>query len=62
MDKSIIIRSLFNGVASFLAVALVLTLTKGMPFAQAIAAPYTIVLGVSALVGSAIGFAIKAAK
>lgn len=62
MKKSIIIKSLLNAVISYFVVALVLTLFKGVPFAQALTAPYTIVLGISALVGSALGFAIKASK
>ena len=56
MNKSIIIKFLIDGVVSYLLVALVLTLVKGQPYAQALTAPYTIFLGVAALVGSVIGF------
>ncbi len=62
INKSIIIKSLINGVLSYFVVALVLTLARGVPFAKALTAPYTIILGVSALVGSAIGFIVKANK
>lgn len=56
LNKSIIIKSLINGVVSYFLVALVLTLIKGQPFGQALTAPYTIFPGVAALVGSVIGF------
>ena len=55
-QEVIIIKPLINGVVSYFLVALVLTLIKGQPFGQALTAPYTIFLGVAALVGSVIGF------
>ena len=62
MKKNIIIKSLLNGILTFVLVTLVLYLVKGVPFAQTIVAPYTIFLTISAVVGSFIGFSIKAAK
>ena len=62
MNKGIVIKSLINGVVGYFAVALIQFLVKGVPFAQALTTPYTIILGISALVGSAIGFTIKAKK
>ena len=62
MNKNIIIKSLLNGIISFFLVALVLDLAKGIPFGKAIVDPYSIFLGVSAIVGSYIGFSRKAAK
>ena len=58
--KSIIIKSLFNGVASLLAIAMVQNLAKGVAFEKALAAPFTIVLAAGAVVGSFIGFRLKA--
>ena len=60
MKKNIIIKSLFNGVVSFFLVALVLDLVKGISFGQAIVDPYNIFIGVSAIIGSYIGFTRKA--
>ena len=60
--KKNIIKSLVNGILAFVLVALVQHLVKGVPVAQAIIAPYTIFLAVSAIVGSFVGFSIKAAK
>ena len=62
MKKSIIIKSLVNGILAFVLVALVQYLVKGMAFAKAIVASYTIFLTLSAIVGSFIGFSIKAMK
>ena len=61
MNKNIIIKSLLNGILAFILVALVLSL-KGMAIAQAIIAPYTIFLAISAIVGSFIGFTLKAMR
>jgi len=60
--KKNIIRSLVNGALAFVLVALVLHLVKGVPVAQAINAPYTIFLAVSAIIGSFVGFSIKTMK
>ena len=62
MKKSIIIKSLVNGILAFVLVALVQYLVKGMAFAKAIVASYTIFLTLSAIVDSFIGFSIKAMK
>ena len=60
--KKNIIKSLLNGILTFVVVALVQYLVKGVTITQAIAAPYTIFLTIAAIVGSFIGFNIKAAK
>ena len=62
MKKNIIVKSLLNGIASFLLVAVVLNLAKGIPFGQALVEPYSIFLGVSAIIGSCIGFSRKTMK
>ena len=62
MNKNIIIKSLVNGILAFVLVALVQHLVKGVAYAQAIVAPYTIFLTISAIVGSFVGFSIKATK
>ena len=56
------VKALINGVLSWLLVALVLNLVKDVNFVQALTAPYTVALAVSALVGSYIGFERKARK
>ena len=56
MNKSIIIKSLLNVVGSYIVIVLIHTLFKGVPFGQALATPYTIVLGICAGVGSFIGY------
>ena len=60
--KNIIIKSLVNGILTFVLVALIQHLVKGVAIAQAVIAPYTIFLTISAIVGSYIGFSIKAMK
>ncbi len=62
MFKNIIIKSLINGVLSFFGVVLIQILVKGMTFEAALTTPYTIVLAVSAVLGSFIGFTVKASK
>ena len=62
MNKNIIIKSLLNGVIGFFLVVLVLNLVKGVPFGKAIVDPYSILLGITATIGSCIGFARKAMK
>ena len=61
MNKNNVIKSLLNGVLTFMLVALVLSL-KGMDIAQALVSSYTIFLTVSAIAGSFIGFAMKAMR
>ena len=60
--KKNIIRSLVNGILAFVLVTLVQHLVKGVAITQAIIAPYTIFLTISAIVGSFVGFSIKAMK
>ena len=62
MNKNIIIKSLLNGVVGFFLVAVILGLVKGIPFGQALVEPYNIFVGISAIIGSFIGFSRKAIK
>ena len=62
MKKNIIIKSLVNGILAFVLVALVQYLVKGVAITQAIVAPYTIFLTISAIFGSFAGFSIKTMK
>ena len=57
MKKNIIIKSLVNGILAFVLVALVQYLVKGVAFTQAIVAPYTIYLTISAIVAASSGLA-----
>ncbi len=61
MNK-IIIKSLVNGIVSALLLALILTLTKGMNYVDALMAPSTLILAPCAAVGSFIGYTLRAKK
>ena len=60
MDKNILIKSLLNGVISLLVLAVLLSLRTDMSFVQALTVPYALVVAITAMVGSYIGFARKA--
>ena len=60
--KKNIIKSLVNGILAFVLVTLVQHLVKGVAITQAVIAPYTIYLTISAIIGSFVGFSIKAMK
>ena len=60
MDKNILIKSLLNGVISLLVLAVLLSLVNGTGFTAALFAPHTIIVALSAAVGSYIGFSRKA--
>ena len=62
MKKNIIIKSLVNGILAFVLVTLVQHLVKGVAITQAIVAPYTIYLTISAIVGSFVGFSMRHEK
>ncbi len=62
MDKNILFKSLLQGIAALLLFALLVSVVRAEPILQVLAAPYTIVLGVSAVVGSYAGFLRKAKK
>ena len=53
---NIIIKSLLNGIASCLLLALILTLTKHVDFVQALVEPTTLILAPCAAVGSYFGY------
>ena len=60
MNKSTIVKSLMNGVACYALYVLLQVLAKGRALAETLASPYTILLAVSAILGSFIGYVIKA--
>ena len=62
MDKNILFKSLLQGIAGMLLFALLVSVVRAESILQVLAAPYTIVLGVSAVVGSYAGFLRKAKK
>ncbi len=55
-------RAFFNGVVSWLVLALLFTLVKGMAFTAALLTPYVFVLAIIAAVASYVGFVLKARK
>ena len=59
-DIKIIIKSLINGIVTWLVVALVLSRMNGLAFAEALVIPYTITAAITACLGSYIGFIGKA--
>ena len=59
---NIILSALIESVIGWMLLALVLTLMKDVTFMQALTAPYTIGIAVSAFLGCYIGFQRKAAK
>ena len=59
---NIIIKSLLNGIVSCLLLALILTLTKGVNFMQALVEPSTLFLAPCAAVGSYFGYRFKAMR
>ena len=62
MKKNIIIKSLVNGILAFVLVVLIQHLVKGVALAQAVIAPYTIYLTISAIIGSFVGFSMRHEK
>ena len=56
MNKTILIKSILNGVISWIAVALILRLVKHVAFTVGLTAPYTIFLALAAIVGSYVGY------
>ena len=58
----IIVKSLINGVVSWLLVALIVTLKKDVSFVQVLTEPYTIFLAVAAAFGSYAGYNRKMKK
>ena len=62
MSTKIIIKSLVESLISWVVLALVLCLMMDVPFVQSLIAPQSIVIAVSAFVGSCIGFQRKEKK
>ena len=62
MDKNILFKSLLQGVVGMLLLALVLTFVNHDPFLVVLAKPYTILMGIAAVVGCYIGYTRKAKK
>jgi len=59
---SIIVKSVINGIITFLVVGLALSLIKGIAFVQVITMPYFLFIVSSVIVGSYIGFTKKQEK
>ncbi len=57
-----LLRALFNGVISWLVLALLFTLVKGMAFTAALLTPYVFGLAIAAAVASYVGFLLKARR
>ena len=62
MSKNIIIKSLVESLIGWVLLALVMCLTRNITFVQALIAPYSIGLAVSAFVGCCIGYQRKLKK
>ena len=60
MDKIILFKSLLQSIAGMLVLALLVSIVKDDSILEVLAAPYTIMLGVSAVIGSYIGYLRKA--
>ena len=56
MDKNILFKSLLQGVAVIVIVALLLSIVKDDSFLEVLAEPYTILMGIVAAAGSYSGF------
>ena len=62
MNKNFLVKSLGQGVIGWVLLALLLSFTRDMPFVQALAAPYTIMMSVAAVIGCYVGYVRKAKK
>ena len=62
MNKNILFKSLLQGVVGMFILALVLSIVKDDSILKVLAEPYTILVGVSAVIGSYIGYLRKAKK
>ena len=62
MNKNILFKSLLQGVAGMLILALLLSIVKDVSILEVLVRPYTILIGVSAAIGSYIGYVRKAKK
>ena len=56
MDKNILFKSLLQGVAVIVIVALLLSIVKDDSFLEVLAEPYTILMGIVAAAGGYSGF------
>ena len=62
MYKNLLFKSLLQGVAGMLIAALLLSIVKDDSILEVLVGPYTIFIGVSAVIGSYIGYLKKAKK
>ena len=62
MYKNLLFKSLLQGVAGMLIAALLLSIVKDDSILEVLVEPYTIFIGVSAVIGSYIGYLKKAKK
>ena len=60
MNNNIILKSLINGIITWLVVGLFLSLTKDTTFVEALITPYTLFAASACIGGSFIGFKRKA--
>ena len=61
-NRKIIIRSLIEGGIGWVVLAGILSMMHSIPFVQALVAPHTILIAISAIVGSCIGYRRRAQK
>lgn len=62
MNKNVIIRTVIEGLIGWVLLALIVTYTKDMTFAQALIAPHTLVMATAGFLGGYIGLRRKAQK
>ena len=62
MDKNILFKSLLQGIAGMIILALLCSIVKDDSFLELLVEPETILIGISAVIGSYIGYQRKAKK
>ena len=56
MDKKILIRSLINGLLTWIIISLIRGIRQDLPVGKALINPYAIAVGVACVIASYIGF------
>lgn len=62
MFRNVILKAMVESLIGWVVVAMIVYLTRNVTFVQALTAPNTIVIAVSAFVGSCIGYQRRARK
>ena len=62
MNRSIIIRTVIEGIIGWVLLALIVTFTKDITFVQAFFAPHTLVMASAGFIGGYIGLRRRAQK